>query len=98
MKYDKDLYIDSGFYDGDMDGEYQKKEEKIVKCRKPHKCMGGCGREIQAGEQAVCEKGFEDGKPVSCYTCLECIERWLEESGQVESEDEIDEQSITDLI
>ena len=89
MKYDEDLYIDSGFYDADMDGEYQKREEKIVKCRKPHECMG-CKRTINSGEQAVCEKGFLDGKPVSGYTCLECIEKWLEESGQVESGDEID--------
>lgn len=50
MKYDEDLYIDSGFYDVDMDGEYQKRSEKIVKCRKPHECMGGCGKEIKAGE------------------------------------------------
>lgn len=88
MKYDKELYIDCGFYDGDMDGEYQKYSEKIVKCRKPHHCNGGCGKEIKAGEQAVCETGFMDGKPVSCYTCLECIEKWLEESGQADTEDE----------
>lgn len=70
-----------------MDGEYQKRSKKIVKCRKPHKCAGGCEREIRVGEQAVCETGFLDGKPVSCYTCLGCIEKWLEESGQVESEE-----------
>lgn len=85
MKYDEDLYIDSDFYGADMDGEYQKNSEKIVKCRKPHECTGGCKRTIKAGEYAVCEKGFLDGKPVSYYTCLECIEEWLEESGQVES-------------
>lgn len=88
MKYDEDLYIDSGFYEVDMDGEYQKRNEKIVKCRKPHECMGGCGREIKPGEQAVCETGFLDGKPTSCYTCLQCIEKWLEESGQVETEED----------
>lgn len=49
--------------------------------------MGGCGREIKVGEQAVCEKGFLDGKPTSCYTCLKCIEKWLEESGQVDNND-----------
>lgn len=31
-----------------------------------------------------------DGKPVSSYTCLPCIEKWLEESGQVGfDEDEV---------
>ena len=88
MKYAKELYIDSGFYEADMDGEYQKRSEKIVKCRKQHECMGSCGREIKEGEQAVCETGFLDGKPVSRYTCLGCIEEWLEESGQVGDEDE----------
>lgn len=91
MKYDKELYLDSGFYDGDMDCEIENKQEKIVKCRKPHKCMGGCDTEIQISEYALCEKGFVDGKPVSAYTCLPCIEAWLEESGQVDSEDEENE-------
>lgn len=87
MKYDKELYTYSGIYDGDMDGELQIREEKVVKCRKPHKCMS-CQREINAGEQAVCERGFLDNKPISGYTCLECIESWLEESGQVGDEDD----------
>ncbi len=86
MKYDKELYIYSGIYDGDMDGELQISEEKLVKCRKPHTCMS-CQRGINAGEQAVCERGFLNNKPVSGYTCLECIESWLEESGQVGDED-----------
>ena len=89
MKYDEELYIGSGFYGADMDGEYSPREEKIVKCRKPHECMGGCGKTIKPGDQALYETGFFDGKPVSCYTCLECIEKWLEESGQVESEEDM---------
>ena len=87
MKYDKDLYTGSGIYAADMDEELQIREEKVVKCRKTHECMS-CKKTINIGEQAVCEKGFLDGKPVSGYTCLECIEEWLEESGQVESESE----------
>ena len=87
MKYDENLYLDSGFYDGDMDAEIRNRKEKIVKCRKPHECMG-CGKEIGVGELAVCESGFMDGCPVSCYTCLKCIEDWLEESGQVEESED----------
>ena len=87
MKYKPEDYIESGFY-SDMDDEIEHKTEKIVKCRKPHKCMGGCDKEIQPGEEALCEKGFMDGKPVSSYTCLPCIEKWLEESGQIELEEE----------
>jgi len=59
--------------------------EKIVKCKKPHVCAS-CGKEIPKGEQAVNESGFLYGEAVSCYTCLECIEQWLEESGLVDSE------------
>lgn len=84
MKYPKELYLDSGFYDGGMgDEDIENYREKIVKCRKPHKCMGGCNAIIQPGEYALYESGFMDSKPVSCYTCLTCIEKRLEESGQV---------------
>lgn len=86
MKYKPEDYLGSGFYDGDMDCEVQNPKEKIVKCRKPHKCMGGCNSEIKAGDYALYETGFMDGRPVSSYTCLPCIEAWLEESGQVETE------------
>lgn len=85
MKYDKELYLDSGFYDGDFGDDLDCRKEKIVKCRKPHDCMGNCGKEIKAGDYALLETGFMDGHPVSCYTCLPCIDAWLEESGQVET-------------
>lgn len=84
MKYDKELYIDSGFYG--LDEVIEHRKEKIVKCRKPHKCVT-CEKEIKVGEQALSESGFCDGEPVSCYTCLPCIEEWLEESGQVETDE-----------
>ena len=87
MKYDKELYINSGFYDGDFGDDIENHKEKVVKCRKPHKCAA-CEKEIQAGEHALYESGFMDGQPVSVYTCLECIEGWLEESGQVETEEQ----------
>lgn len=84
MKYKPEDYLDSGFYGGDDDIEHYK--EKLVKCRKPHQCIGGCGAEIKAGEMALLETGFMDGEPVSSYTCLPCIEKWLEESEQVEAQ------------
>ena len=87
MKYKPEDYINSGFYSYN-DEEIEITSVKIVKCRKPHKCMGGCDTEIQAGEHAMCEKGFLDGQPVSCYTCLPCIESWMEESGQFEPDEE----------
>jgi dissimilatory sulfite reductase (desulfoviridin) alpha/beta subunit len=84
MKYDEEMYLDSGFYAADEDMGYT--EEKIVKCRKPHICAN-CQTEIPKGDKALYEFGFLDGKPAHCYTCLHCIEDWLEESGQVETKD-----------
>lgn len=81
MKYDKELYIDSGFYSGDE--EIERYTEKVVKCRKEHKCSS-CEKVIAEGDEALRETGFMDGEPVSAYLCLPCIEAWLEESGQVD--------------
>lgn len=89
MKYDKDLYADCGFFDGDMDCEYVDEKRKLVKCRKPHKCAGedyctDCKKEIQKGDYAVCYSAIFPGEGrKSCYVCIPCIEKWLEESGQV---------------
>ena len=83
MKYPEEMYYDSCFYDGGLgDDGISSYKEKVVKCRKPHKCSG-CETEIHIGDYALRETGFMDGEPVSCYTCLPCIETWLEESGQV---------------
>lgn len=87
MKYKPEDYIGSGFYGGDFE-DIENKTEKLVKCRKPHECLGGCDTIIQPGEYALLEKGFMDGQPVSCYTCLPCIEAWLEESGQAGTDNE----------
>lgn len=82
MKYDKKLYIDSGFYASD-ESEIERYKEKVLKCRKEHKCSA-CQKVITKGDWALRETGFMDGEPVSAYLCLPCIEAWLEESGQVD--------------
>ena len=86
MKYKPEDYIDSGFYGGDFE-DIENKKEKVVKCRKPHECTGGCGTVIQPGEYALLETGFFEGQPVSCYTCLPCIDAWLDEIIGEENED-----------
>ena len=80
MKYKPEDYSvkDTGFYGFD-DDEIENYKEKLVKCRKPHKCMGGCEKEIPAGTYAIRETGFMDGRPVSSYTCTDCIDKWLDE-------------------
>lgn len=88
LKYDKELYTDNGFYNGDFgEEEISCYKEKLVKTRKVHECAS-CGKEIPVGKYAVSESGFMDGGAVSCYSCHECVEEWLEESGQVDMEDE----------
>ena len=33
------------------------------------------------------ESGFMDNEPVSCYTCIPCLDKWLDEiNGEVENE------------
>lgn len=87
MKYPREMYIDSQIFLGDMDGSESNFSEKIVKVRKPHKCCV-CEKEISKGEEAVMQNAIvEDMGWRSCYICLPCIEKWLEESGQVDLED-----------
>lgn len=84
LKYTKEQYETCDYYGGDMDCDVDYITKKLVKCRSQHQCMGGCNNTIQQGEYALCERGFLDGKPVSCYTCIPCLDSWIEESGQSE--------------
>lgn len=79
MKYKPEDYIECDMYGGDMDVEIENEKIRLVKCRKPHKCTGGCETEIKVGEIARLETGFMDGYPISCYLCLPCIDEWLDE-------------------
>ena len=78
MKYKLEDYSirDTEFYG--FDDEIQNYKEKLVKCRKPHECMGGCEKEIPIGAYAIRETGFMDGEPVSAYTCTDCMDKWLD--------------------
>lgn len=84
MKYDKEFYLENEIYG--CDEEFERKNEKVVKCRKTHGC-NSYGKEINKGEYAVCETGFMFGEPTSIYTCMECMEEWMKEIGRVESEE-----------
>lgn len=82
LKYSEDKYLDTGIYG--LDEEIMNYKEKIVKCRKEHQCVQ-CGVNIEKGRKALYESGFLDGMPVSAYTCIECVEKWIEEiEGEVE--------------
>lgn len=83
MKRKPEDYLYSGFYDCNIDDEIRNQTEKIVKCRKPHECIGFYAHDeqkiIQPGEFALRETGFLPSGPVSCYTCIECLDKWLDE-------------------
>ena len=64
------------FYYGEEDILNYK--SKVVKTRKSHKCVN-CQNEVAKGENMLRESGFMDGEPVSCYTCLDCLDEWLDE-------------------
>lgn len=76
MKYTKEVYEETEFYAPDEDISCH--IQKIVKVRKEHKCRS-CQKDIKAGENALCEKGFIDGQPHSAYTCIDCCDKWLDE-------------------
>ena len=47
-----------------------------------------CGKEFPKGTEMVMQSAIIESEGWrNCYICLPCIENWLEESGQVESED-----------
>lgn len=76
MKYKIEDYINSGFYE-ETDADIVNHKIKIVKCKKNHQCVN-CKAEIKIGDNAYFEKGFMHDEPVSCYTCISCIDIWLD--------------------
>ena len=87
MKYKSEDYsIRATDFYGLDDDEIENYKEKLVKCRKPHECMGGCGKEISIGSYAIRETGFMDGQPISAYTCTDCMDKWLDEINELDEE------------
>lgn len=86
MKYPEEKYIGSQIFAGD---EFESNfTEKVVKIRKSHKCCV-CGKEVSKGEKMLMQRAIvKDMGWCSCYICLPCIKKCLEESGQVEVEEE----------
>lgn len=91
LKYSADLYVGSGFFDIDMDGECVRRNESLVRCTRKHECIGAmksCKKIIEPRTYALRVTSLFRGEGFkSQYVCTNCIEEWLEESGQAESED-----------
>ena len=89
MKYSEEMYLDGQIFSGDMDGSESCFSEKMVKTRKAHDCCV-CEKEIPKGTKMVMQSAvIQDIGWCNCYICLPCIEEWLEESGQVQVDNEV---------
>lgn len=83
LKHTEEEYLNCCFFGYEEDFVINKKDS-IVRCRKAHTCSN-CRKEIQINEFAYNERGFMDGEPVSCYTCIPCLDAWIDEE---EAEDD----------
>jgi hypothetical protein len=72
-KYKPEEYTDLEMPSDDMDDYLENYHSKLVKVRKETKCHY-CGTTIKAGDQALSEKCFIDGKPYYIHDCLDCVE------------------------
>ena len=72
-KYKSEEYTDLEMPSDDMDDYLENYHSKLVKATKETKCHY-CGTTIKAGDQALSEKCFIDGKPYYIHDCLDCVE------------------------
>lgn len=76
-RYQAKCYFDFHMPDGDMENSVKSHTSHLVLCRKEHKCWN-CGAGISKYDHALAEKGFLDGKPVNCWTCLDCVDDYMD--------------------
>jgi hypothetical protein len=79
-------YLDFNPFEGDRDVDIQGYKVRIVSTRKEHKCMagylqvnGGDSHTIPARSRAWLETAIVDGEPGSCYCCLPCLDKLMDE-------------------
>ena len=81
---DQDYLSHEGWLDG-RDEEIRSRETKIVTTRKSHDCFSVAPKAfgklhlIPVGERAMCEHAIVDGIWASSYTCLRCMDKYLDE-------------------
>lgn len=77
-KYSDQQYIDLEFW---PTGEGESNHSiRVVKVRKEHVCACNPNHSIKSGEKALYEKCIlEDEGWVGSYTCLPCLDEWIEE-------------------
>jgi hypothetical protein len=75
-------------FQGDRDVYIEFRRIKIATTRKPHKCMAAFlsyepmdlkEHDIPAGARAWQERGKVDGMVGTCYCCLPCLDRLMDQ-------------------
>jgi hypothetical protein len=86
MKYKKEVYLKwNPFSDVDRDVDIKVYSWKMVKTRKLHNCClaeligNNAYHEIPIGELVMKEHAVVEGEWGSTYSCLNCMDKWLEE-------------------
>ena len=86
MKYTEDVYLKyDPFYGSDRAVEIRQYSWKMVKTRKEHDCIlsqliGKDFHTIPAGSFSMKEKAIVDDIWNDTYSCMECMDEWLEEN------------------
>ena len=89
-RYKPEKYIDFEMPSDDMDIYITGRKSKLVKKRKPGKCLY-CLAPIPAGDYCLAEWGFIEEfigyKPFRVYYCLDCVDDEIRESeGELEGD------------
>ena len=82
--YSDRQYISFDPFEGDRDVDVRERKVAVVKVRKPHTCISPTGstHPIEPGERARNETAIVEGKWASYYTCVPCMDAWLQEIGE----------------
>jgi hypothetical protein len=78
LKYTADEYLNAGlFSDNVADEGVELHTKAFVKCAKGYSCVE-CGGVICKGDFALSERLLFDGKWHCAYTCVACLDEWLD--------------------
>lgn len=76
MKYPITTYITCNFWT--ISEDEINHSAKMVRTRKPQKCMA-CLKIKLVGSDMLYETCFLDRRRVRCYTCVDCLDKWIDE-------------------
>lgn len=83
MKYSEQTYLNCGFYPS-CEGE-SNHQSKIVTLKYDRQCAN-CRKWQARGQKMLYEKALiEDEGWRDAHTCLHCLEKWIEHTGQHET-------------